>query len=70
VEALTGSTFINTITSDADEYSPYWLEDGTGMAFVRAPAGGDPHIFVVDFETGAVTQLTTAGENVSPASRR
>jgi Tol biopolymer transport system component len=56
------------ITTDADEFCPFWLEDGSGLAFVREETGGDFQVYKVDFTTGAVTQLTESGDNVSPAS--
>jgi len=58
------------ITTDDDEFCPFWLEDGSGLAFARVETGGDYQIYKVDFETGAVTQLTEVGDNVSPASVR
>lgn len=58
------------VTTDDDEFCPYWLEDGGGICFVRADSGGQYQIFKVAFATGAVTQLTSTGHNVSPTSRR
>jgi len=59
------------ITTDDDEFCPFWLEDGSGLAFVKPDTGGDYQIYKVTFETGAVTKLTdSAGDNVSPASNR
>ena len=72
VEGRTGDTFSNTITSAADEFCPYWLEDDSGMVFAKTDGSGDYQIYVVSFETGAVTALTaTAGsDNVGPASEK
>ncbi len=69
VEGLTGTTFSNTITSSNDEFCPYWLEDGTGLAFVKK-VGTAYDIYKVSFSNGAVTKLTSAGTNVTPASKR
>jgi len=67
--SYTGSITAGTITSDEDEFSPYWLEDGSGMAFVKEVAGAY-HVYKVSFITGLVTKLTDVGANVSPASNR
>ena len=67
--SYTGSITAGTITSGADEFSPYWLEDGSGMAFVKEVAGAY-HVYKVSFTTGLVTKLTDVGANVSPASNR
>jgi len=62
---------LNTdITTDDDEFCPYWLEDGSGLAFVKEDSGGDYQIYKVTFATGAITELTETGDNVSPASKR
>jgi len=62
---------LNTaITTDDDEFCPYWLEDGSGLTFVKEDGAGDYQIYKVTFATGAVTALTATGDNVSPASRR
>jgi len=62
---------LNTaITTDDDEFCPYWLEDGSGLAFVKEDGAGDYQIYKVTFATGAVTKLTSIGDNVSPASKR
>ncbi len=58
------------ITTDDDEFCPFWLEDGSGLAYVKPDSGGDYQIYKVTFETGAVTKLTETGDNVSPASKR
>jgi PKD repeat protein len=67
--SYTGSITAGTITSGEDEFSPYWLEDGSGMAFVKEVAGAY-HVYKVSFTTGLITKLTDAGANVSPASNR
>lgn len=58
------------ITTNDDEFCPYWLEDESGLAFAREETGGDFQIYKVDFTTGAVTQLTEVGDNISPTSVR
>jgi PKD repeat protein len=59
-----------SITSTNDEFSPYWLEDGSGLVFVRETAG-DYQLYRVSFETGLATPaLTTSGANVMPSSVR
>jgi len=73
VEGLTSTTFSDTITSSKDEFCPYWLEDNSGLVFVREEAAGNFNIYNVSFSTGLVTPLTssaTPDNNVSPASRR
>ena len=57
------------ITTDDHEFCPFWLEDDSGIAFVKPDGSGDYQIYKVDFTTGAVTALTETGDNVSPASR-
>ncbi|MCD6142134.1 PD40 domain-containing protein [Candidatus Bipolaricaulota bacterium] len=59
-----------TITSSDDEFCPYWLEDGSGMAFVRKDGTNSFNLYFVSFADGSVTKLTTTGDNLSPASRR
>jgi Tol biopolymer transport system component len=59
-----------SVTTDDDEFCPYWLEDGSGILFVRVDSGGQFQIFKVTFSTGLVTQLTHTGHNVSPTSRQ
>ena len=58
------------ITTDDDEFCPYWLEDGSGICFVKEDGSGDYQINKVTFATGVVTTLTTTGNNVSPTSKR
>ena len=67
--SYTGSITAATITSGEDEFSPYWLEDGAGMVFVKEIAGAY-HVYKVSFITGLVTKLTATGANISPASNR
>ncbi|MCK5246905.1 PD40 domain-containing protein, partial [Candidatus Bipolaricaulota bacterium] len=67
--SYTGSITAATITSAEDEFSPYWLEDGSGMVFVKEIAGAY-HVYKVSFITGLVTKLTATGANISPASNR
>jgi Tol biopolymer transport system component len=62
---------LNTsITTDDDEFCPYWLEDGSGLCYVKADGGGDYQIYKVTFETGVITALTGTGNNISPTSKR
>jgi len=68
--SYTGSITAGTITSTTeDEFCPYWLEDGSGMAFIKEISSAY-HVYKVSFTTGLVTKLTTTGSNVSPASNR
>ena len=62
---------LNTnITTDEDEFAPFWLEDDSGIAFVKEDGSGGFQIHVVDFATAAVSVLTEAGSNVLPAAKR
>jgi Tol biopolymer transport system component len=68
VEAL---GVLNTgITTDDDEFAPFWLEDDSGIAFVKEDGSGDFQIHVVDFATGVVSELTETENNVLPAAKR
>ena len=58
------------ITTDDDEFAPFWLEDDSGIAFAKEGVGGDFQIHVVDFATGVVSKLTETGNNILPASKR
>jgi TolB protein len=58
-----------SITSVDDECCPYWLEDGSGLAFAKE-AGGVINLYKVSFSNGSVTKLTETGNNVTPAARR
>ncbi len=70
-EYVDGLGVLNTaITTDDDEFAPFWLEDNSGIAFVKTDAGGDFQIHVVDFVTGVVSELTGTGNNVLPAAHR
>jgi Tol biopolymer transport system component len=70
VVGLLGTT-VSGITTGADEFCPYWLEDGSGLAFVRKGTA-DYNVCVVSFSTGLVTQLTSdgTGNTVTPAGRK
>ncbi len=66
-----GLGVLNTgITTDDDEFAPFWLEDNSGIAFVKEDGSGDFQIHVVDFATGVVSRLTETGNNVLPAAKR
>ncbi len=66
-----GLGVLNTsITTDDDEFCPYWLEDNSGICYVKADSSGDYQIYKVTFATGVITELTETGNNVSPASKR
>jgi len=69
VETLLATTFADTITTAKDEFCPYFLEDGSGLAFTRVD-GFFYNIVFVSFEDGAVTTLTPTGDNIFPAERR
>ncbi len=58
-----------SITSTDDEFCPYWLEDGSGLAFVKK-TGTSYDLYVVSFTDGSVTKLTSTGDNLTPAARR
>ena len=58
-----------SITTDDDEFCPYWLEDGSGICYVKTD-GSDYQIYKVTFATGVITKLTATGNNVSPTSKR
>ncbi len=61
---------LNTnITTAADEFCPYWLEDGSGIVYAKEDGSGDFQLHKVTFSTGAITDLTAAGDNVSPTAR-
>jgi len=62
----------SSITTDDDEFCPYWLEDGSGICYVKPDGSGDYQIYKVTFATGVITKLTatTGNNNVSPASKR
>ena len=54
-----------TTTPGLHIYNPSWSPDGTKLAFVGYPDGpiGKGQVFVVDIVSGAMTQLTTVGDN-------
>jgi Tol biopolymer transport system component len=58
------------ITTTADEFCPYWLEDGSGIVYAKEDSPGDFQLYKVTFVTGFITPLTGTGSNVSPASKR
>jgi Tol biopolymer transport system component len=66
---LASSVTAGSITSVDDECCPYWLEDGSGLAFAKE-AGGVANLYKVSFADGSVTKLTETGNNVTPAARR
>ncbi len=74
LEAYVNSLITGTVTSGQitdttkDEFCPYWLEDGSGLAFVRK-VGVPCNIYKVSFTDGTVTPLTLTGDNVNPAIR-
>ncbi len=62
---------LNTdITTADDEFCPYWLEDGSGVAYAKEDGSGGYQLHKVTFATGAISDLTAAGENVSPTGTR
>ena len=62
---------LNTdITTADDEFCPYWLEDGSGIAYAKEDGSGEYQLHKVTFATGAISDLTAAGENVSPTGKR
>ena len=62
---------LNTsITTDDDEFCPYWLEDGSGICYVKADGSSYYQIYKVTFATGVISQLTATRNNVSPTSKR
>ncbi len=62
---------LNTeITTTANEFCPYWLEDGSGIVYAKVDGSGDFQLYKVAFATGVITDLTAAGDNISPAAKR
>ncbi len=62
---------LNTeITTADDEFCPYWLEDGSGIVYATVDGSGDFQLLKVTFATGVITDLTAAGDNISPAAKR
>ncbi|MBN1858559.1 PD40 domain-containing protein [Candidatus Bipolaricaulota bacterium] len=66
VEAIVGSS-LSGITTDDDEFCPFWLEDGSGLVFARVETSGLYNLYKVSFDDGVVTKLTAIGDNVFPA---
>jgi len=64
-----GVTNTNITTND-DEFAPFWLEDDSGIAFVKEDASGDFQIYTVDFAAGVITALTGTENNILPTSKR
>jgi len=62
---------VSGITTTDDEFSPYWLEDESGLVFAREETTGY-NIYRVSFDDGSVTNLTdsTTHSNVMPAAKR
>jgi Tol biopolymer transport system component len=63
-----GVTATDINTTD-NEFSPYWLEDGTGIAFV-SDRDGDYQIYRVTFATADVEALTETDDNILPAATK
>ncbi len=59
-------TEINTAD---EEFCPYWLEDGTGIAFV-SDRNGDYQIYRLTFVTAEVEALTASGDSILPAAKK
>ncbi|MBU0595932.1 PKD domain-containing protein [Candidatus Bipolaricaulota bacterium] len=57
---------ITPLGATLHEFCPYWLEDDSGIVFVKDTGAGTFQLYKVAFETGAVTQLTATGNNVTP----
>jgi Tol biopolymer transport system component len=73
VEAL--GVLNSDITTSAHEFCPYWLEDGSGIVFVKEDDAGDFQLYKVTLLIGPTLgevspPLTEVGDNVSPASKR
>jgi len=70
---ITGSVPAGQISSTTkDEFCPYWLEDESGLVFVREETTNF-NIYKVAFSNGAVTNLTNSAapdNNASPAARK
>jgi Tol biopolymer transport system component len=57
------------INTTYNEFSPYWLEDRTGIAFV-SDRDGDYQIYRVTFATADVEPLTETDDNILPAATK
>jgi len=67
---LSSSVTAASITSGDDEFSPYWLEDESGLVFTREETTGY-NIYKVSFDDGSVTKLTDTTDNdMMPAAKR
>ncbi len=71
---ILGSVPVGQISDTTkDEFCPYWLEDNSGIVFVREETAGNFNIYKVAFSNGAVTNLTNLAapdNNASPAAAR
>lgn len=66
LNTLASSTSANTTH---DEFDPFWLPNGTEIAFV-SNRDGTYQIYKVNLTNGAVTKLTNIGINATPGSVR
>ncbi|MCS6903198.1 MAG: PKD domain-containing protein [Candidatus Bipolaricaulota bacterium] len=64
LNTFAGSSSANTTY---DEFDPFWLSNGTEIAFV-SNRDGTYQIYKVNLTNGAVTQLTNMGINATPGS--
>lgn len=63
------NTFASSSTANlatSAEFDPFWLPNGTEIAFV-SDRNGTYQIYKVNLSTGVVTQLTNTGDNQMPA---
>ena len=63
------NTFASSSTANlatSNEFDPFWLPNGTEIAFV-SDRDGTYQIYKVSLLTGAVTKLTSTGTNMMPA---
>ena len=65
-----GAESITPLGATQHEFCPYWLEDDSGIVFAKDTGAGTYQLYKVTFETGAVTQLTATGNNVTPTRAR
>ena len=61
-----GAESITPLGAAEHEFCPYWLEDDSGIVFAMDTGAGTYQLYKVIFETGAVVQLTSTGDNVTP----
>lgn len=62
------NTFASSSTANlatSDEFDPFWLPNGTEIAFV-SDRDGTYQIYKVNLSTGIVTKLTATGANQMP----